>query len=103
MRLQVLEKPLKLLLHRVHLFTHVENDLHTREIHSEIARQGKNQLQSLEVRIGIEPRVAFRARRLQQPFAFVESERLRMNPILIRYRADRVCPRLSAHSNPLST
>jgi hypothetical protein len=28
---------------------------------------------------------------------------LRMNPILLRYRADRVCPRLSAHSNPIST
>src|SRR4026209_1850584 len=103
MRLQILEEPLKLLLHSVHLLAHVENDLHTREIHAEVARQRKNQFQSLEIRIGIEPRVSFRARRLQEPLALVEPERLRMNPILIRYRADRVCSRLPAHSNPIST
>src|SRR5262249_4120574 len=54
-------------------------------------------------RVGVKARVAFRARRLQQSLAFVESERLRMNAILIRHGADRVCSRLSAHSNPIST
>src|SRR5690349_1999094 len=103
MRLQVLEEPLKLLLHRIHLLAHVEDDLHAREIHPKVARQRKNQFQPLEIRIGIESRVPFRSRRLQKPFTLVEPERLRMNPILIRYRADRVCSRLSAHSNPIST
>ena len=102
-RLQVLEEPLKLLLHRVHLLAHVQNDLDTGKIHAQVARQRKNQFQSFEIRIGVEPRVSFRARRFQEPFTLVESERLRMNPILIRYRTDRVCSRLSAHSNPIST
>jgi len=103
MRLQVLEESLKLLLHRIHLLAHVEYDLDTREINSQVARQRKNQFQSLEIGIGIEPRVSFRARRLQKPFTLVKPERLRMNPILLRYRTDRVCSRLPAHSNPIST
>ena len=90
-RLQVLEETLKLLLHRIHLLAHVENDLHAGEIHAEVARQRKNQLESFEIRIGVETRVAFRTRRLQQPFTFVQSQRLRMNAILLRYGADRVC------------
>src|ERR1051325_5985941 len=103
MRLQVLEEPFKLLLHRIHLLAHVENDLNPREIHAEVARQRQDQLEPLEIRVCIETCVALRSRRLQQAFTFVESERLRMNAILIRYGADRVCSRLSAHSNPIST
>ena len=87
-RLQVLEEPLKLLLHRVHLFAHVKDDLDARKIHAEVARQRQDQLEPLEIWIGVETRVAFGARRLQQTLAFIQPERLRMNAILVRNGAD---------------
>jgi hypothetical protein len=37
--LQVIEEALKLALHGVHLFAHVENDLNAGEIYPEITRQ----------------------------------------------------------------
>ena len=59
MRLQILEEPLKLPLHRVHLFPHVENDLDAREIHSKVASQRKYQLEPFKIRIGVKPCVSF--------------------------------------------
>jgi len=103
MRLQVLEEPFKLLLHRVHLLSHVENYLNAREVHTQVARQRKDQLEPLEIRIGVETRVALRTRGFQQTFTFIQSQRLRMNAVLLRYRADRVGFWFSRHSNPIST
>jgi len=103
MRLQVLEEPLKLLLHRIHLLPHVENDLNTREIYAQVARQRKNQFEPFQIGVRVESRVTFRTRGFQESLALVEPERLRMNAILIRHCADRVCSRLSGHSNPIST
>ena len=37
--LQVIEEALEFMLHSIHLFTHVQDDLNTREIHPEIAGQ----------------------------------------------------------------
>lgn len=61
MRLQVLKEPFKLVLHRVHLLAHVENDLDSREIHTQVARQRENELEPLEIRIRVEACVALRA------------------------------------------
>ena len=44
----------------------------------------------LQVLIRVQPRVAVGARRLQQPFALVEPQRLRMDVVLRRHRADHV-------------
>ena len=91
MRLEILEETFKLLLHRIHLFAHVENDFHAGEIYAQVARQRKDQLQPREIRIGVKSRVAFRPRRLEQSLAFVQAQRLRMDAILLRDRADCVC------------
>ena len=37
--LQIFEKAFKLALHRIHLFAHIEDDLDTRQIYPEVARQ----------------------------------------------------------------
>jgi hypothetical protein len=95
--LQILEEALKLMLHRIHLFTHVQNDFHTREIYTKITRQGENQLQPRQIGVSVKTRVAFGPRRLQQSLAFVKAQRLRMDTILIRYRADCVCLRFALH------
>ncbi len=56
-----------------------------------IARQVQDELQPLQVLIRIEPRVALCARGLQQAFALVEPQRLRMNLVHLGYRRDHVC------------
>src|SRR6516164_2534164 len=60
------DEALHLPLHLRHLLPHVENDLDAREVHTELARQMQDDLQSLEIAVSIEPRVAFAARRTQQ-------------------------------------
>src|SRR5258705_5729608 len=50
------------------------------------------------MRVGVEARVAFRSRRLQQPFTLIESQRLRMDAVLIRYRTDSVGFWLTSHT-----
>src|SRR5205085_6775817 len=89
--LQIIEEAFEFSLHRVHLLAHVENDFYAREIHTKIARQGKNEFEPFKIRISVETRVAFRARRLQQTFAFIEAQRLRMKVELFRDGTDREC------------
>ncbi len=48
-RLQVREEALELLLHCVHLLTHVQNYLDAREVHAEVARQTQDDFQAFEV------------------------------------------------------
>ncbi len=57
----------------------------------EIARQVEDELEALQVLIRVETRVAFCARGLQQAFALVEAQRLRMNLIHLGHRRDHVC------------
>src|ERR1700741_5046659 len=40
----VLEEVLKLSLHMIHLLAHVENDLHTRQVYTQVASEVQNQL-----------------------------------------------------------
>src|SRR5262245_43215314 len=81
---------LNLTLHLAHLFAHVENNLHAREIHAEIAREMQNHLEPLDVLGRVKPRVAFAARRLEQAFTLVQTQRLRMNLVLLGDRRDHV-------------
>jgi hypothetical protein len=39
----------------------------------------QNHFQALQILVGVEPRVAFAAAGLEQPFALIETQRLRMN------------------------
>ena len=86
------------MLHRVHLLAHVENDFDAGEIYAEVARQREDQFESLEIGIGVESSVSLGPRRLQQTFTFIKPQRLRMNAVLIRHRANRVGFRLSTHN-----
>src|SRR6202034_2754624 len=86
-----LHKALNLLLHRFHLLAHVQDDLHARQVHPQLARQLQNHFQPLQILIRIEPRVPFAARWRQQSFALIQPQRLRMNRILLRNRRNHVC------------
>jgi hypothetical protein len=77
-------------LHRLDLPAHVEDDLHAGEVHAEVAGQREDGLELFEVVLGVQPRVAFGPRRLQEPLALVQAQRLRVNVVLLRDRADHV-------------
>ena len=49
---------LDLVLHLAHLLPHVQDDLHTRQVHAEIARQVQDDFQPLDILRGVEARVA---------------------------------------------
>ena len=93
---------LDLRLHVAHLFAHVQDDLDAGEIDAEIAGEVKDHLQAFQVLGGVEARVAFAARRLEQALALVEAERLRMDLILLRDRR-RSCMRLWISPLPYQT
>ena len=82
MCLQVLKKSFKLRLHRVHLLTHVENDLDTRQIHAKVASQRENQFQSFQVGIdskwGVTPSLTLDAT-VNTDFAQVEADEEQVN------------------------
>lgn len=87
---EVFKEPLKFTLHRVHLFAHVEDDLDTGKIDTEIARQGQNYFKAFEVGVGVKTGVANRPRRLEQALPFIEPECLRMDIVKLRNGADGV-------------
>src|SRR5688572_30605436 len=94
-------------LHLLDLAAHVEDDFDPGEVDAEISRQREDRLELLEVFFRIQPRIAVGTRRLQQPFALVEAQRLRMDVVLLRHGADHVI-RLPAfgtfghHPRPMS-
>src|ERR1035437_6110847 len=79
-----------LALHFVHALAHLQNNRDTRDVHSQVPRQRQDQFQALDIFVGVEAGVAFGARRLQQTFAFVQAQRLRVDVIHLRHRADHV-------------
>ena len=85
-----LDERFHLRLHLRHLVAHVQNDFDAGQIHAQLARQIQNHFQPLQVLIGVKPRVALRTRRLQQAHALVEPQRLRMQLVQLRDRADHV-------------
>src|SRR5579872_1137790 len=88
--IQAGDKFLDLLLHGCHFFPHVQDDLDTRQIHTQFARKLQNHFQTLQILVRVQPRVAFAARGLQETFALVEAQRLRMDFILLRHGGDHV-------------
>src|SRR5260370_7676845 len=98
--MEVVKETFKIGVHWVHLFSHIEDDFNTGKVNAKVAGQGKNQLQTLEIRIGIEPSVTFRTRWFQQPFALVKTQRLRMHATLICSRPYRVAFSLAFHAPP---
>src|SRR5215469_9088761 len=94
---------LNLQLHLAHLLAHVENDLDAREVHAQVAREVQDHFQAFEIVVRVEPRVALAARRLEQAFALVEAERLRMDGVLLGNRGNHVSSARfrSCHTRPL--
>ncbi len=88
--LDVLHELVHLELHLLDAAAHVQDDLDAREVDAEIARQREDRFQLLEILIRAQAGVALRARRLEQPFALVEAERLRVDVVALRHRADHV-------------
>src|SRR5271168_1802287 len=77
-------------LHLRHLVAHVQNNFDAGEIHAQFERQIQNHFQPLQVLVGVQPRIALRTRRRQQSHALVQAQRLRMQLVQFRYRADHV-------------
>ena len=88
--LHVLHELIHFPLHAIHLPPHVEDDLDAGEVDAQVARQRQDGLELLQILVRVQARVAFRARRLQQPFALVEPQRLRMDVVLRGNGADHV-------------
>ena len=86
----VIHELVDLALHLLDLPPHVQDDLDAGEVHAEVARQREDRFELLQVLFGVEARVAVGARRLEQSFALVEAERLRVDVVLLRHRADHV-------------
>ncbi len=76
--LHELRERLHLPLHLAHLLAHVENDLDAGQIYPHLARQREDHFQTLEIGVRVQPRIALRARGLQETDAFVQAQRLRM-------------------------
>src|SRR5260370_5502142 len=79
-----------LLLHDDHFFAHVQDDLDSREGHAHVTCQCQDYVQALQVGVRIQPRVALRARRLQQPPALIQPQRLPIHLLKLRHRANHV-------------
>src|SRR6266849_3570565 len=88
--LHVFHEVVDLMLHQLDLAAHVEDDLHAREIDAEVAGQRENRFELFEILFRVEPRIALRPRGLQQAFAFVQAQRLRVDVVFLRHRADHV-------------
>src|SRR5512143_871675 len=72
-------QPLDLALHLLESRTEVENDLHARQVHAEVAGQRQDDLEPLDRLVVVEPGVSRRARRPDEALALVEAERLRVD------------------------
>jgi hypothetical protein len=56
---------LDLLLHGRHLFPHVEDDFHARQVHAELAGELEDHFQPFEILLRVQARVTLAAGRLQ--------------------------------------
>ena len=86
----VVDELVDLELHRFNLAAHVENDLDSRQVDAEVAGERENRLELFEVLFGIQAGIALGAGRLQQSLALVQAQRLRVDVVLLRHRADHV-------------
>jgi hypothetical protein len=79
-----------LALHLDHFFAHVQDDFYSREVYTHVARQRQDYIQALQVGICIQACVSLRARWLQQSYAFVETQRLRVQFVKLGHCADHI-------------
>ena len=86
----IVDEALHLAIHLFHAFPHLQHDGNSGDVHAKIARQVQDELQPLQVFFGIEARIAFGARRLQQSFALIQPQRLRMDAIHLRHGGNHV-------------
>ncbi len=86
--------PLKQFLHLVldleHASAHVQYDLDPSQIHAQVPRQVQDELKGLKVFLGVEARIALAAGGDEEVFALVETQRLRVNAVALRDRADGI-------------
>src|SRR5580704_15150820 len=76
--------------HFDHFFAHVQNDFNPREVYAHVARQRQDHVEAFEIGVGVEPGISLGAGGLQQTDALVEAQRLRMQLVQLRYRADHI-------------
>src|ERR1700730_13318986 len=88
--LDVLDELLDLALHFFHALAHLQDDRHAADVDTEVAGQRQNELQPLQVFVGVEASVPFGSRGLEESLALVEPQRLGMNPIHLGHRRDHV-------------
>src|SRR5712692_7482229 len=81
---------LHLFLHLLHSLAHIEDDLDAGEVDAHVAGERKDHLEALEVLVGVQPRIAVRARRLEQPLPLIEAQGLRVDLVQLGYDADHV-------------
>ncbi len=91
LRPHILDKVLHLPVHLFHALAHLQDDGDPGNVHAQVASQVQDELQPLQVFVGIEPRVPVGARRLQQPLALVQAQGLRVNLIHLGHRRNHVC------------
>src|SRR5437016_13475329 len=81
---------LHLPLHLPDLLAHVQYDFDAGEVDAHLASEGQNHFQPFEVGIRVETSIALRSRGLEEPYALVEPQRLRVQAIELGYRADHI-------------
>src|SRR4051812_25933461 len=91
------ERAPHLLLHALHapaqpleLVLHAQHALDARQVQPPLARQPLDQPQPLDVRVGVETRVARRALRVDEALLLVDAQRLRVHPDELCGDADHV-------------
>src|SRR5215472_3069454 len=82
-----------LFFHLDHFLAHIQNNFDAGQVHAHVPRQRQDHFEPFQIRIGVESRIALRARWLQQPHALIQAQRLRMQLVQLRDGADHV-PRL---------
>src|SRR5579864_4342575 len=70
---------LHLPVHLFHAFPHLQDDGHSRDVHSQIPGEREDEFQPLQIFFGVQTGVALCARGFQQSFTLIQPQRLRMN------------------------
>src|SRR6185503_3119015 len=86
--LHVVHELVHLVLHQFDLAAQIEDDFHTGQVHTQVTGEREDGFELLEIFFRVESGIPVRTRRLQQPLTLVEPQRLGMNVVLLRHRAD---------------
>ena len=86
----VVDEVLHLVVHGFHALTHLENDGDAGDVDAEVAGEVEDELEALEVFVGIEAGVAFGAGGFEEAFALVEAEGLWVDVVHLGYGRNHV-------------